>query len=121
MHFIAMDAFWHDTLLICLLNIAATFRKDSEQSEAIYPLYDTIPYSDSAQVRTKGGPTHEVAQAYEKGQTCNLKRIHIYEGIHEDVRLTEQPSSSMEGTTINPMSGSIKNHTVQVSENDNKQ
>ena len=104
------------------MNFAANIRRDSEQPEAIYPLYDTIPYSDPAQVQTKGGPTHQVAQGYEKGQARKLKRVHIYERIHEDVQLIEQPSSSMQGTTIKPKSGSMmEKNEIPVSETDDKE
>ena len=79
--------------------------------EAIYPLYDTIPYSDPAEVRT-----NEKAQIY--------KRAHIYEKIYEDVEPTKQPPIDL---TVKHISGNVAETTnipkdeIQVSENYDKE
>ena len=60
--------------------------KNNEPLEAIYPLYDTIPYSDPAEIQTKGGLT---TQTKEKEQIC--KRAHVYDKIYDAQQLV--PSS----------------------------
>lgn len=85
--------------------------KESEQSAAMYPLYDTIPYSDPAEVRSKGGPASKDSQGGEKTQTH--KRAHTYEKIYDDV---QQPSSSMHKDITVKLSPKIVIENVSIDE-----
>lgn len=73
------------------------------------PFYDTIPYSDPSEVRTKGGQAHEMEQIH--------KRAHIYDKIiYEDA---QQPSCSNTSAIRNVMENVSKDES-QVLENSNK-
>ena len=80
-------------------------------SELPDPLYDIIPYTDPAEVRT-----NEKARIY--------KRAHIYEKVYEDVELTEQPSKDK---AVNPKPENVEKNIRedeilnQVSENSDKE
>ena len=65
-----------------LPTFAHSISENKEQLEAIYPLYDTIPYSDPAEIQTKGGLT---TQAKEKERI--YKRAHVYDKIYDAQQL----------------------------------
>lgn len=82
--------------------------EDNEKLEAIYPLYDTIPYSDPAEIQTKGGQTVQAQ-----------KRAHIYDKItYEDA---QQSSTSRLNDTAADSKNVIETSTVPKDEkNDDK-
>ena len=82
----------------------------SDNELVVDHLYDTIPYSDPSEVRTKGGQTHKM-------EWIHIKGAHIYDKlIYEDAH---RPSSSV----LNDISA-VRNVTkdeIQVLENNDKQ
>ena len=82
----------------------------------MYPLYDTILYSDPAEVRTKGGLT---AQAYDSKERT-YKRAHIYDKIYEDIEqpyTTIQRDTAADSNSKNVMEN-VPNDEIQVLEDD---
>ena len=84
----------------------------------MYPLYDTILYSDPAEVRTKGDLTTKAYDSKER----TYKRSHIYDKIYEDVQQlcsTIQRDTAADSNSKNVMENVPKDE-IQVLEDDNK-